>query len=202
MKKCLFIVVALFAVTSAFSQQQGKIRVGMDLGYTIPSDGGGGLLFSIEPKYNIADNMNVGLRWSSAAMVKGIKSLDSEAETIEAKISANSSYMGTFDYYFSSGASSFAPYVGAGIGYVALANVEFDTVSYEEDQNDGVAVDGKFGGLIRAGFEAGKFRMGLEYNIIPKSDLSAMDGTKIGEVANSYIGIHVGFYVGGGKWKK
>jgi outer membrane protein X len=38
--------------------QKGSFRVGLDLGYTIPSNGGG-VLFSIEPKYN-KDNMNGG----------------------------------------------------------------------------------------------------------------------------------------------
>jgi hypothetical protein len=51
--------------------------------------------------------------------------------------------------------------------------------------------------LIRGGIELGKFRLALEYNLIPKSDL------EIGEsIDNSYFGASIGFFVGGGKWKK
>ncbi|WP_218916676.1 outer membrane beta-barrel protein [Alkaliflexus imshenetskii] len=197
MKKVLFLFVAILAIGSLQAQETGKFRVGVDLGYTIPSDGGGGVMFNFEPKYNIADNMNVGLRISSAAMAKGISS--SDGSDMETKISANGSYMGTFDYYFSKGTSSFAPYVGGGLGYVSLASVELESSSTSAD--GGLDVSGKLGGLIRAGFEAGKFRMGLEYNLIPKSKIDLISGGK-GEIANSYLGIHMGFYVGGGKWKK
>ena len=58
-------------------------------------------------------------------------------------------------------------------------------------------LDGKFGGLIRAGFELGKLRLAASYNLIGKSDLG--EGV---EVKNSYLGISLGFYLGGGKWKK
>lgn len=54
-KKVLFLFVAILAIVNLQAQETGKIRVGVDLGYTIPSDGGGGVMFNFEPKYNIAD---------------------------------------------------------------------------------------------------------------------------------------------------
>lgn len=42
--------------------------------------------------------------------------------------------------------------------------------------------------------------MGVEYNLLPDSDLENIGGTKIGTVSNKYVGIHLGFYLGGGKW--
>ncbi len=56
------------------AQEEGKSLVGLEAGYTMP-DGGGGVLIAIRPKYNIADNMNIGLRFESAAMAKNV-SLD------------------------------------------------------------------------------------------------------------------------------
>ncbi len=56
------------------------------------------------------------------------------------------------------------------------------------------------GALIRGGFEWGGFRMGLEYNFLPDSDLEDVDGNKVGTAKNAYLGIHIGFFVGGGKW--
>lgn len=190
MKKifCVFII-ALSMVQLAQAQEKNKFRVGFDFGYTMP-DGGGGILLAIEPKYNIADNMNVGIRFESAAMAKNV------GET-EASLTASGSYIGTFDYYFSSGSSSFAPFLGAGVGYSTLGNIGFDIDSEEIEGDVELEVDGKFGGLIRAGFEAGKFRLAASYNLIGKSDLG--EGT---EVKNSYLGFSLGFYLGGGKWKK
>ena len=44
--------------------------------------------------------------------------------------------------------------------------------------------------------------MGLEYNLVPKSNLQDLNGASVAKVSNSYLGIHLGFYVGGGKWGK
>ena len=57
------------------------------------------------------------------------------------------------------------------------------------------------GGLIRGGIEWAGFRMGLEYNFIPDSDLENLNGDKVGTAKNAYLGIHIGFFVGGGKWE-
>ncbi|MEX0361494.1 MAG: hypothetical protein AB3N10_10980 [Allomuricauda sp.] len=192
MKKTFYAIIAMLSLTQlALGQEQGKFRAGLDLGYAMP-DGGGGILISLEPKYNIADNMNIGLRIESAAMAKNISA---DEISLEASLAATISYSGTFDYYFTSNGSSFAPFMGGGVGYNSLANVGLDIEGF--DSNDELEVDGKFGGLIRAGFEAGKFRLAATYNLVGKTDLE-----DDAEVKNSYFGISLGFYVGGGKWKK
>ncbi len=78
MKKFLvFTATVLFlSVGHLYAQEQGKFRVGLDLGYTIPSSGGGGFLFYLEPKYNIRDNMNIGLRIGGAGMVRDLVYFD------------------------------------------------------------------------------------------------------------------------------
>jgi hypothetical protein len=196
MKKIILAAAVVFCVSSTvYSQIERKFRVGLDLGYTIPSNGGGGVLFSLEPKYNLTDNMNVGLRIGSAAMIRDI---ETDGESATAKISANGSYVGTYDYYFNKSGSTFVPYVGGGVGYYSTASVEFDSATAVTDS--ALDASGKIGGLIRGGFEWSKFRMGVEYNLIPKSELQSISGAKIGTISNSYIGIHLGFYVGGGKW--
>jgi hypothetical protein len=146
---------AVFAFANGYSQKEGGFRVGLYLGYTVPSNGGGGVLFSIEPKYNIKDNMNVGLRIGAAAMVRDIKT---DGTSSSAKVSANGSYVGTYDYYFSKSDNSFVPYVGGGVGYYSVASVEFDDAN--TSTNTTLDASGKMGGLIRGGFEWGKFRMG------------------------------------------
>jgi outer membrane protein W len=198
MKKVILAAFIALACTNGYSQKKGGFRVGLDLGYTVPSNGGGGLLFSIEPKYNIQENMNIGLRIGAAAMIRDIQD---NGTTTSAKVSANGSYVGTYDYYFNKSGKSFVPYIGAGAGYYSIANVEFDDVDNTSNQVS-VSATGKMGALLRGGFEWGKFRMGVEYNLVPKSDLQNLNGDKVGTVSNTYLGIHLGFYVGGGKWRK
>lgn len=200
MKKVILLALITLAVANGYSQRKGGFRVGLDLGY-VPAGGGGGGMFSLEPKYNIKDNMNIGLRLGAAAVVRDLVSTQNEEFT--AKVAGIGSYVGTYDYYFhkSGSGSSFAPYVGGGIGYYSLANVEVDdTASTSEEITP--AVSGVMGGLIRGGIEWAGFRMGLEYNFIPDSDLEDLNGNKVGTAKNAYLGIHIGFFVGGGKWGK
>lgn len=197
MRKIILLVFLTLTFANSYSQKQGGFRVGLDLGY-VPTGGGGGGLLSIEPKYNIKENMNVGLRFGLAGIARDIQ--ENSDESITAKISVNNSYVGTYDYYFHKSGSSFAPYIGAGVGYYEIANVEFDDSSSSEVTPDST---GEMGGLIRGGFEWGKFRMGVEYNFVPDSKLQDLNGNVTDvSVANSYVGIHLGFYLGGGKWGK
>ncbi len=198
MKKIILLALLTLAVANSYSQEKGKFRVGLDLGY-VPASGGGGGLLSLEPKFNIKDNMNIGLRLGGAAVVRDLVSNDNDEYT--AKVAGISSFVGTYDYYFhkSGSGSSLAPYIGAGLGYYSLANVEVDDSDVDSGELN-PAVSGVFGGLIRGGLEWGGFRVGLEYNFIPDSDLEDLDGDKVGTAKNAYLGIHVGFFVGGGKW--
>lgn len=199
MKKITFFFVVatalLFSTYTVNAQEEGKFRVGMNFGVAMPS-GGAGFMFDIEPKYNISDNMNVGLRLGAAIIAKAPKwDNDHNLESIQA--SANGSYVGTFDYYFPSG-GSFTPYVGGGIGLFNIASVGYA----EGDHGSASAVEAsiKLGGVLRGGFELGKFRMGLEYDLIPSTALQDISGQKIGTMKNGYLGITMGFFVGGGRW--
>lgn len=196
MKKIILFAFVALTFANGYSQEKGKFRVGLDIGF-VPTGGGGGVLFSVEPKYNLTDNMNVGLRIGLAGIAKDI---EENNQSSTAKVSASTSFVGTYDYYFHKQGSSFAPYIGAGIGYYSLANVELEDSATSDEINP--SVTDVFGGLVRAGFEWGKFRMGVEYNILPESDLENINGVKIGTASNKYVGIHLGFYLGGGKWGK
>jgi hypothetical protein len=197
MKKIILLALLTLAFANGYSQEKGRFRVGLDFGY-VPTGGGGGAMFSIEPKYNLTDNMNVGLRLGGAGIARDIETNSGQSTT--AKISANGSLVGTYDYYIHIGKMSFVPYVGAGVGYYEIANVEFDDSTSETVTPDST---GEMGGLIRAGFEWGKLRVGVEYNFVPDSKLQDANGNVTDvTVANSYVGLHIGFYLGGGKWGK
>jgi len=68
MKRIILAVLITFVGFNVYSQKKDGFRVGLDLG-VVPTNGGGGILFSLEPKYNIQDNMNIGLRMGVAAIV-------------------------------------------------------------------------------------------------------------------------------------
>jgi outer membrane protein X len=194
MKKIMVLIFMVLALSQGYSQKKGAFRVGLDFGY-VPTGGGGGGMISLEPKFNLTDNMNVGLRLGAAGIARDIQNISGQSTT--AKVSANGSLIGTYDYYLHKSGSSFAPYIGAGVGYYEIANVEFNDNSNTTITPDSTS---EFGGLIRAGFEWGKFRMGVEYNLIPDSTIKDTNGVDKGTVANSYVGLHLGFYLGGGKW--
>lgn len=195
MRKNLLIAIAILTFALGSAQEEGKIRVGLDIGYTIPTAGGGGVLAAIEPKYNLKDNMNLGLRIGIAGMVRDI---EGTTEYESAKVAANVSYLATYDYYFSNSGGSFVPFLGAGAGYYSFASVVIDNTSSSNDVSLDIA--GKFAGMVRGGFEWHKFRLGAEYNFVPESDLQNTAGQKVGTSPNSYFGISLGFFVGGGKW--
>ena len=177
MKKLFTITFLILGIMGINGQEEGKFRVGLDLGYVFENDGG--TLFSIEPKYNITSNSNIGIRLGTAASI-GISDAD-----------ANISILGTYDYYFNSQNSSTSPFLGVGLGYYALGDIGGGGPG-------GLPVNlgEQFGALVRGGVELGKFRIALEYNILPKSDLEFGESIK-----NSYLGASIGFYIGGGKWK-
>jgi outer membrane protein W len=198
MKKLLLSVLAVLVFGFSYAQKMDGFRVGIDLGYVKPASGGGGISFTIEPKYNISDNMNVGLKIGGAGMVKEV--VYSNGQTTKAQIGAVAFYTGTFDYYFHESGKDFAPFVGGGISYNALANVEIKTDNGTTPPITNIEAKTKMGGLLRAGFEYQHFRLGLEYNIIPRSTLQNASGAAIGTISNSYFGLNLGFYIGGGKW--
>ena len=42
--------------------------------------------------------------------------------------------------------------------------------------------------------------MGAEYNVVPASDYNIVVGTLTESIKNSYLGISIGFFIGGGQW--
>lgn len=193
MKKIAFIIIALLAFNNSNAQRENGFRVGFDLG-VIPASGGVGVSFDVEPKFNIKDNMNVGIRIGGAGIARDIEEI---GNTTFVTATAIVSYLGTFDYYFPSG-KSFVPFVGGGVGFADALSVRTN----EDDNVDNLDPETGFAGVIRGGFEWGKLRMNLEYNLMPKTPLYDSFGFTSGDISNSYFAVNLGFYIGGGKWKK
>ena len=199
MKRVLFMGLALIGISTANAQTSAgtykPFKVDVAFGYAIPQGTGskGGVLFAVEPKYAVMDQLSVGLRIEGAITARGFVS--NEGESASAKVATSSSYLATGDYYFSN--NTFRPFAGAGLGIYQLASASFD-----ETTDIAFGSSTKFGGMIRAGFEVSHFRLGLEYNLIGKSTETVQDGSSTPLTVtskNSYMGIKLGFFLGGGK---
>jgi hypothetical protein len=201
MKNLLIIFFLVAATQFVHGQQKNRFRMGMDMGLALPNGGGLGALVNLEPKINIADHINVGIRLGIAGLAKEVIYLNN-LESFEGEVSANASVLGTIDYYFNKGNSKLAPFLGAGFGYYGISNINIkldNTIGGEEIWQLGVNF--KWAPMVRAGMELGKFRLTVDYNLVPTTDLYDLTGKIIGKSTNQYIGLTAGFYIGGGKWK-
>ena len=201
--KNLLAILVLTSVISLSAKSQESVfkpfKVDVSLGYAIPGGDGakGGILFAVEPKYAVIPNLSVGLRMEAAVMAR-FSGYDENGEVMEASVKAAASYIATGDYYFMPD-KNFRPFTGAGVGIYSVGGVEANQTSGE------VSAGSKFGGLVRTGFEFSHFRMGFEYNIVPKTKFQGYDGDGNPTTGltsnNSYMGIKIGVCIGGGRRK-
>ena len=170
----------LFSLNSSFSQESGKIRVGFESGVLYPHEGGFGFLGATELKYNLQDNINVGIKAEFADYWKH--------NSYSARLL---SFSTTCDYYFRYTNNHFSPFIGAGLGYYFC-----EANDYSEEIEE--KAHSKYNNptcFIRTGFECWKFRASLNYNLIRKqSEINKWNRN------SDYISLNIGFYIGGGKW--
>ncbi|HOZ80405.1 MAG TPA: hypothetical protein PLY34_20595 [Ferruginibacter sp.] len=180
MKKIIVFIFSAIILQSAMAQSEKssgqtfkKFKVDISLGFAKPQSGDtkAGVIFAIEPKYAVLDQLSVGLRLEGA----GLASIDANGE--KGKVRVLGSYVGTGDYYFTN--NRFRPFAGAGGGIFTMASVDI------EDSNETIPTSSTFGFLVRTGFEYGHLRLGLEYNILKE---------KAG-----YFGVKLGACIGGGR---
>ncbi|HEY4148033.1 MAG TPA: hypothetical protein VGM41_03855 [Chitinophagaceae bacterium] len=203
MKKGLFLIAGLMSILATQAQIGGgdykPFKVDVAFGAAIPSGSGskGGVLFAIEPKYAVMPMLSVGLRIEGAVVARGFVSSDGQYASGSA--SAAASYLVTGDYYIPTG-TPFRPFGGVGVGVYDIASASVDESSSSSSASYGAS--SKVGGLVRAGFEIGHFRLGLEYNLVGKTDITSVDGLGNSSTVsskNSYMGVKIGFFIGGGK---
>ena len=199
MKKLLGVLVALLIMNTAYSQQAGKFRYQMDFGTAVPKDGGIGAIVNLEPQVLVMNNLAVGMRMGVAGLAKDIVYYDIP-DDYDGEIGANLSVLATANYYFNFGRGKVAPYIGGGFGYYSLSNIDIEDTDIDEDDVENLEADFAWAPMMRAGVELNKFRIGVEYNFVPKSNLQNVGGDVIGRATNEYFAFTLGFFVGGGRW--
>ena len=200
MKNFLAIFILSSTITLSTKAQDAvhlkPFKVDLSIGYAIPGGEGtkGGIVLALEPKYAVIPNLAVGLRMEGAIIAK-FSGYDEDGNAMNTKVKAAGSYLATGDYYFTNN-YALRPFAGAGAGIFSIAGIEVNSSS------ENISGGSKFGGMIRAGIEAGHFRLGLEYNLVPKTTFEGYDsnGNYVTGLtsSNNYIGIKIGACIGGG----
>jgi opacity protein-like surface antigen len=179
LKRITIIILFVFCANFSFAQEAGRWRAGLEIGMLRPNnngfgnEAGVGFLGAIELKYNLRNNMNVGLK-AESMYFQNNKSDDGRLQ----------SFSVTYDYYYST-RSQFSPFIGAGLGYY-FCNAQYfvNDVRYNNPTC-----------LFRTGFEFRRFRTSLTYNLVRTSETIFSNKNK------DYISLTVGYYFGGGKRK-
>jgi outer membrane protein X len=178
MKK-LLLSVALFCGVALSVQAQDftPFRVDGGVGYGLPFNDGldGGVLFYLEPKYEVIPQLSVGIRWEGALFAGANEGVS---------VNLSSAYLATGDYFFTN--NKFRPFVGLGLGAYSVGGGSIDLGNGQTSDVDG---ETNFGALLRAGFDVSHFRLALAYNY----------GGKAGEETFHFFSATIGFYIGGGK---
>lgn len=184
MKKIFLLCLFAACAYSTSAQEFKKFSVGLGLGYAKPGGegAGGGILVALEPAYRVNDALQVGLRLETAIVARGLSESTADFDASAAGIN---SYTINGKYYFSN--NSFRPFVGAGVGLYSLAAISFGTAEAKSES--------KIGFYPRLGFDLGHFNITLDYNIVSPSKF---EGSNV-ETKNSYFGIRLGGFFGGGK---
>ena len=186
LKIAILFVAASFAAFNASAQSTTfkPFKVDLAVGFASPAGSGskGGVLFAIEPKYSISDQITLGLRLESALTANAIVGTD--GASLAGDIKSTTSYLATADYMFVT--KTFRPFAGLGLGLYSVAGVTIENLDVTNGSTN-------FGFAPRVGFEAGHFRAAIEYNFAGKeSDVNY-------DLKYNYLSFKVGFFFGGGK---
>lgn len=129
------------------------------IGVVVPEEGvyDGGISLGAELRYNVKDNISVGLR--SEISFLGNAEIDSDDENFD--LGAFKTAMATADYYFST-TSSRRFFAGIGIGNFQTATLE---IRDGQGTINEIGGSSSFGLMPRAGFEFGHLRIEVQYNI-------------------------------------
>lgn len=156
----LFVFIAIGFNSKAQSEnfKTFKVHVSPLTSFLFPAYANGygtGFSFSVEPAYNIDDNMTVGLRLEGAAFASGNQSSGGGALV--------GSYIFTGDYSF--GEEINRVFAGLGLGLFNGATVNYTTSSGSTE----IAGGSGFGAVPRVGYQLSHLRLVAEYNIAPKN---------------------------------
>lgn len=195
MKVIFTLVVSLLAFGAA-AQEFKPFKVNASIGYARPTGTGSaaGFLASIEPKYGLSDQIDVGLRIEGALMTRA---LEVGGNITDTQLKLIGSYVLTGTFIIPTG-TEFRPYAGVGAGLFRTGGLSFS------EGEVGAELARKLGTMARIGFKYGHLNVGVEYNHVPstKYTVNLQNGTPAAAKSmNSYLGVKFGFDIGGGRYE-
>lgn len=197
-RKIVVLFVLFFILHKANAQIKENVKLAMEVGFLpLSASKNLGLFLNVEPKLKITKKSFAGIR---VGLVINPQKFENNApqqfEILDEFDNGGLSFVPTFDYYLSTG--DYRPYLGLGVGAYLLSKY-VDVVSNTSVDEYEVIVSKQAGILFRGGIETGKFKFGIEYNLLQKADIQLTNGQVVGTVDNSYFGFGVGYTIGGGK---
>lgn len=193
----LFLTIPFAMFGQIKGQMKGSIEFGPLLGPNL------GFQISFEPKYNLTDRSNLGLRIELPGFFGRDVNLNDETLFYD---NESSNLAGiflpiTYEYYYGKRGKSFQPYVGGGFGYFKMNGNMTIYPTGQLDNGITASSKGTVAAIAKFGFEWGKFRYGFAFTYVPDTDLVSETGMTIGQVRDYYVHFNIGLTLFGGKWK-
>jgi outer membrane protein X len=187
-KRILIIGILILPGLYLYSQERIYNPFKVDFGITcdIPvsddaSFGGGAY---IEPRYNVNDKLTIGLRLEGVYLSSGNVTVD--FTSVDIKSTSVMVIHITGDYYFST--EKVRPFIGVGLG-MYKKTIRSVSVSASQGVDIGPKAKTNFGFAPRFGLNIGRTRLAAIYNYT-------------GSDITDFLGIQVGFEIGGGRINK
>lgn len=194
---------ALAAATPALATSENYQPVRVDTTFNflygaadVPEYGFGA---SVEPKFNLTDNLAVGVRLGGGVLVPQSVSVGNENVSIAVRVFQT--YLAKADWYFTT--SSVRPFVGLGAGFYRVAGMSQSvsgggsgSVVQQADVFDG------FGVMPQVGINFGGFRLAASYHLLTGGDRTivtqAVGGLPVSHsMPTSYFSLELGGTFGG-----
>ena len=153
---------------------------------------GGGL--AVEPKYNLTDNLALGLRIEAVGMASQSIYTSSGTST-NLKARGVVAVLAKADYYLTT--SSVRPFLAFGAGWYGMGSAN----ASEAGATANVESFSGFGIAPQFGVNFGHFRIAAAYNIITggaQQTITAVGGTS-STIAKNYFSFEIGGTIGGGR---
>jgi len=217
LKTILLLILLLFCFFNLSAQKESNFKLKIETGVLWDLGKGeinlngplflSGLFLNVEPKLKTSKNTVFGLRIGTAVNTQAFKNsdvnqflfiYDSEYTSNWYGIEGNNvvSFVPTFDYSFNE--KNLRPYLGVGVGYYFLTTCNRVRVKNSPELIE-LSVNNKVSILLRGGLEVRRYTVGLEFNFIPKADVEIPNGQIIGTLANSNVGLSIGYTIGLGE---
>jgi len=184
------------------AQQQGSFKGSLEFGPLLGPNIG--FQISLEPKYNITDRSNVGLRIELPGFFGRDVNLNNNYLVFDDEESNTQGLFlpVTYEYYWGKRGRSFQPYIGGGLGYFRMFG---DIAVFDPEDIENVVSSfsrGTIAAIAKVGFEWGKFRYGFAFTYVPDTKLITESGEVLGRTRDYYVHFNIGFTLFGGKWRK